>query len=295
MKSTRLRLNPLAILALATLTWSSPATANPVNPTLSNYPAPNPNQDSIEIYVPPPERQETLFCSALLKPAIDSVIGNRQKHWGILVESLGDGTILYSHNANKYFIPASNTKLITTAAALQRLSPNSSIRSKSLKEWIAVTNTNSNNYYADTLLRHIGGAQAAKSALTKLGIDPNSYRLADGSGLSRRNAATPKVLVQLLRAMYYAPEKSVFHSSLPVAGVSGTLRRRMRKTPAQGIVYAKTGTLRGVRALSGYMNHPHYGILVFSILANDPGQSGTSLVGKIDKIVLQVSTSAPCQ
>jgi D-alanyl-D-alanine carboxypeptidase/D-alanyl-D-alanine-endopeptidase (penicillin-binding protein 4) len=208
---------------------------------------------------------------------------------------LNDGTVLYSHNADKYFIPASNTKLFTTAAALQRLTPQATIRSKSLKDWITITNQRSNNYYADTLLRYIGGAQAAKSALSQLGINPNSYRLADGSGLSRHNAATPRALVSILRAMYSAQGREIFLASLPVAGMSGTLRNRMKYTPAQGMVHAKTGTLRGVRALSGYMEHPRYGTIVFSIMGNNPSQSGDSLVKTIDDIILQLSMLMPCE
>jgi D-alanyl-D-alanine carboxypeptidase/D-alanyl-D-alanine-endopeptidase (penicillin-binding protein 4) len=295
MKSTRPWLNPLAVLAVATVSWSNPAAANEAIPTTSRDFSRG--GEPIEIYVPPPENNPNRTCSAALTSSINSIIGNRQNNWGILVESLADRTLIYSHNADKYFIPASNNKIFTTAAALQRLSPNAPIRSTSVKQWVTVTNLRSNNYYADTLLRYIGGAQAAKSALTQLGIDPNGFRQADGSGLSRKNVATPRSLVETLRAMYYAPASNVFQASLPVAGVSGTLRSRLRQTPAQGIVYAKTGTLRGVRALSGYMNHPRYGLLVFSILANDGSQSGTALVRAIDKIVLQVSTSNPslCQ
>jgi D-alanyl-D-alanine carboxypeptidase/D-alanyl-D-alanine-endopeptidase (penicillin-binding protein 4) len=68
----------------------------------------------------------------------------------------------------------------------------------------------------------------------------------------------------------------------------------MRQTPAQGIVSAKTGTLRGVRALSGYINHPTYGVLVFSMLVNDSSKSGTTLVKQIDQVVLQLSMMNQC-
>ena len=157
-----------------------------------------------------------------------------------------------------------------------------------------VTNVRSNNYYADTLLRRIGGQQAVKKALAELGVSPNSFRQVDGSGLSRRNVATPRSLVTTLRSMYYVPNKDVFYASLPVAGITGTLRSRMKGTSAQGTVSAKTGTLRGVRALSGYMNHPHFGMVVFSILANNPSVSGSSLIRSIDKVILQLSSMRPC-
>jgi D-alanyl-D-alanine carboxypeptidase/D-alanyl-D-alanine-endopeptidase (penicillin-binding protein 4) len=293
MKQKSHRFNPLAMLSAATLAWSNPALANETVSTTSSDLFNG--TDAIEIYVPPPENQTNGLCSAFIEPAISTIISSRSNNWGILVESLNDGTVLYSHNADKYFIPASNTKLFTTAAALQRLTPQATIRSKSLKDWITITNQRSNNYYADTLLRYIGGAQAAKSALSQLGINPNSYRLADGSGLSRHNAATPRALVSILRAMYSAQGREIFLASLPVAGMSGTLRNRMKYTPAQGMVHAKTGTLRGVRALSGYMEHPRYGTIVFSIMGNNPSQSGDSLVKTIDDIILQLSMLMPCE
>lgn len=286
------QLTPWALLAMATVAWANPSLAQEESSlTSTDY---FNGQTSIEIYVPPPERQTSGMCSQLLEPAIKGIIGSYPNNWGIHIESLVDGTVLYTHNADRFFIPASNTKLITTAAALERLDPLSAIGNKSLKDWVSVTNQRSNNYYADTLLRHIGGSTVAKTTLSKLGINPNDYRLADGSGLSRANKVKPRTLVQLLRVMYYSPERDVFYASLPVAGVSGTLRNRMRKTPAQGTVRAKTGTLRGVRALSGYIEHPQYGILIFSILANNPYISGSSLVSSIDKIVLQTRMATNC-
>ncbi|MGK7877690.1 MAG: D-alanyl-D-alanine carboxypeptidase/D-alanyl-D-alanine-endopeptidase [Xenococcaceae cyanobacterium] len=295
MKQVSHWLNPLAILTAAAIAWANPSTSREA----SASPAADLTKrvDSIEIYVPPPERGNNGICSFFIEPAIDAIIDRpslKRGKWGILVQSLDDGRTLYSHHPDQYLIPASNVKILTTAAALQRLDSGASIRSKSLRQWVTVTNLRSNNYYADTLLRHIGGSQVAKRALTQLGVNPNHYRMADGSGLSRRNAATPRVLVETLRAMNSARGREVFLASLPVAGESGTLRNRFRQTRVQGMVQAKTGTLRGVRALSGYMNHPQYGTLVFSILVNQPGQSGSALVGAIDEIVLRVSMLTPC-
>ncbi|XTZ11493.1 MAG: D-alanyl-D-alanine carboxypeptidase/D-alanyl-D-alanine endopeptidase [cyanobacterium endosymbiont of Rhopalodia inflata] len=283
----------LAILATIFLALGTSSIADETNPiTTTDY---FQGRQSIEIHVPQAEPGTSVSCATLMEPAITSIIGSYRDNWGILVEKLEEGTTLYSHNADKFFIPASNIKLFTTAAALQKLNPKSKIQSKSLQDWIKVTNVRSDNYYADILLSHIGGAAAAKSALTQMGVNPNSFHQADGSGLSRRNVATPRSLIMTLRAMYYAPDKDVFYSSLPIAGISGTLRNRMKGTPAQGKVYAKTGTLRGVRALSGYMNHPDFGEVVFSIIVNNPQVSGYSLVRAIDRIVLQLSIIQPCE
>ncbi|MDY7012647.1 MAG: D-alanyl-D-alanine carboxypeptidase [Cyanobacteriota bacterium] len=257
----------------------------------------SPNFEPIVISVPPAERGRNGICSAFIQPAIDSIVKTppfSNGRWGIVVETL-DGKVLYSHNANTALIPASNIKLLTTAAALQRLSPQTQIRSQSLRQWVTTTNVTSNNNYADVLLRYIGGPQAVRQTLSQLGVSPNGYRQVDGSGLSRRNSATPNVLVDLLKGMNSTNSWDVWYSSLPVAGVSGTLRNRMRATNAQGIVHAKTGTLTGVRALSGYIENPDYGVLVFSILANHSSVSGNALVGAIDRIVLQLAQLMPCE
>lgn len=284
-----------------TITLVSVAAINSVHPVMAQplYSPPNPSyQDnsSIPIYVPPPERNTRGICSIFLQPAIGQVIDTYKGKWGILVQRLADGETIYHYNADLALIPASNIKILTTAAALQKLDPQTPISSnKSLREWVNVTNLRSNNFYADTLLKHIGGSTVVKQELSRLGVNPSSFYLADGSGLSRRNVATPRALVETLRAMYSAPNRDIFYASLPTAGMSGTLRNRLKQTPVQGTVHAKTGTLRGVRALSGYMEHQEYGTLVFSILVNQPNQSGTSLVRAIDDIVLRLNMVTPCQ
>lgn len=286
-----------------TITWLSMAAMTSINPVAAQQiysPINNNNgyqeDQPIKIHVPPPQSYQRGICSVFLEPAIGQVINTYKGKWGILVQKLSDGETIYHYNADLALIPASNIKILTTAAALQRLDPQTKISSnKSLQEWVNVTNLRSNNYYADTLLKYIGGYPAAKQELTRLGVNPNGFYLADGSGLSRRNAATPRALVETLRAMYSAPNREIFFASLPTAGISGTLRNRLKQTSAQGIVHAKTGTLRGVRALSGYMEHREYGTLVFSILVNQPNQSGTSLVRAIDDIVLRLNMITPCQ
>jgi D-alanyl-D-alanine carboxypeptidase/D-alanyl-D-alanine-endopeptidase (penicillin-binding protein 4) len=289
--------HPLLILSMAAITWTNPVMLRGASATITEDLSPE--TESTEIYVPPPEfgtpDRGNTSCPASLAAAINNVIGNQSNRWGILIESLDGNTTLYSHNADNYFIPASNVKIFTTAAILQTLDPETPIRSKSLRDWVTVTNQRSMNNYAEMLFRYIGGSQAAKTALTQLGVNPKSYRMVDGSGLSRQNAATPRALVETLRAIHFAPASQVFHASLPIAGISGTLKGRMRRTPAEGMVYAKTGTLSGVRALSGYMNHPQYGMLIFSIIANNSSQPGAKLVKAVDSIVLQMSRLGFCE
>ncbi|MCC0178117.1 D-alanyl-D-alanine carboxypeptidase/D-alanyl-D-alanine-endopeptidase [Waterburya agarophytonicola K14] len=253
--------------------------------------------DTIELPFPIPSNHDSGICSDRIEPSINKIIQRpelNQGKWAILVQSLG-GTNIYSLNPDSYMVPASNMKLLVTAAALQKLDLNGQIRSTSISDWIKVTNLQSDNAYANVLLKYLGGSQSVQQALSNLGIDSQGYRLRDGSGLSRNNLATPRALVSTLRAMYHAKGNDVFFASLPVAGISGTLKNRLRHTTAEGTVRAKTGTLRGVRALSGYIDHPEYGTVVFSIITNQSSnQSSYSVVKAIDEIVLELSSFTNC-
>ncbi|MGF1590492.1 MAG: D-alanyl-D-alanine carboxypeptidase/D-alanyl-D-alanine-endopeptidase [Pleurocapsa sp.] len=254
--------------------------------------------NSIEIPAPLPEIDNLGICSNEIEPIIGNIIKQpdiSNGKWSILVQSLG-GTNIYSLNPDSYMVPASNMKLLVTAAALQKLNPSGLIRSTLIGDWIKVTNLRSDNAYANVLLRYLGGSQSVQQALTGLGIDTNGYRLSDGSGLSRNNLITPRTLVSTLKAMYTARGHDVFLASLPVAGISGTLKNRLRETNAQGMVRAKTGSLRGVKALSGYIDHSEYGTLVFSIITNQSiNQASEPVVQAIDEIVLSLSRLTNCQ
>ncbi|MGB3493446.1 MAG: D-alanyl-D-alanine carboxypeptidase [Elainellaceae cyanobacterium] len=238
------------------------------------------------------------FCVSDMQTAINGVIQRptfASASWGVVMESLDSQEKLYSYNENLYFIPASNVKLLTTAAALQTLQFNNGSDWVAFQNWINITNRDSNNGYADSLLRRLGGPDVVRTALTPLGVDPNGFRQVDGSGLSRYNMAKPQTFISILRGMEASPGRDIFYGSLPIAGQSGTLRNRFRNTAAQGQVHAKTGTLNGVRALSGYLEHPRRGTLVFSIMVNQPGQSGTTMLQAIDQMVLSLMAVEDCR
>lgn len=116
--------------------------------------------------------------------------------------------------------------------------------------------------------------QVIADYLTSIGLDPTVLRLRDGSGLSRLNLVSARDLTALLVAIRREPWFSHIYDALPIAGVEdrlvgGTLRFRMRGTPAEGNVRAKTGTLTGVTALSGYATGEGGQVLAFSILINN--------------------------
>jgi len=98
-------------------------------------------------------------------------------------------------------------------------------------------------------------------------MDPSNYQIADGSGLSLYNYVSPELLVRLLCYAWQNEQiRQCLLPSLPIAGVDGTLEKRMRRTPAEGRVMAKTGTVDGISSLSGYAYSPEGHVLVFSII-----------------------------
>lgn len=140
-----------------------------------------------------------------------------------------------------------------------------------------LSNKPSNNFIAEAIYKTLGGelygapgtlakgTRAVMDFLTNSGIKPGSYKIVNGSGLTHENRITPADLASLLRKIYYdmsvAPD---FLASLAVAGIDGTIRNRFMGTDAVGLVRAKTGTLNGVSALSGYVGDKD-DVLIFSI------------------------------
>lgn len=112
------------------------------------------------------------------------------------------------------------------------------------------------------------GLRALAAFLQRAGIPAGEVRLEEGSGLSRHNMVTPRALVRLLEYMTRHPHAAVFRDALPVAGVDGTLRARLRGTPAEGNLRAKTGSLDLVSALAGYVTTAAGEPLVFALLLN---------------------------
>ncbi|XVV16655.1 D-alanyl-D-alanine carboxypeptidase/D-alanyl-D-alanine endopeptidase [Actinoplanes sp. CA-131856] len=156
----------------------------------------------------------------------------------------------------------------------------------------------SNNNMAELLVKTLGGGSweagtaAIAGYLARLGIDPATLRQVDGSGLSRRNLIPPAALTRLLLAVRREPWFGTWFAALPVAGdpdplIGGTLRNRMRGTAAAGTVHAKTGTLTGVSALSGYLEGDRP--LVFSVIVNN--QLAPSVTTVIDRLVVSLTHS----
>jgi len=168
----------------------------------------------------------------------------------------------------------------------------------------------SNNYYADMMIRNLASQSGDRPAnvkagmrfiyefLDKVGVSRNDYSLNSGAGFTHRSYITAGALCLVLNHLFEQPVISpIFFSSLPVAGMDGTLKYRMRRTEAQGKIHAKTGYLSravsryklrdGVVALAGFATPTEGKTLTFVFLYN--GTRSPQLVKNIfDKICVEL-------
>ena len=154
------------------------------------------------------------------------------------------------------------------------------VASKPLREILPALLKPSQNQIAEALLRTIGlerggagtadsGRKVVEQQLATWGVPPSTYVIRDGSGLSRYDYLAPEAIVHILDAMRHSPNFQLFYDALPIAGVDGTIKTRMRGTPAENNVHAKTGSVANARSLSGYVRTADGRTLIFSILANN--------------------------
>jgi D-alanyl-D-alanine carboxypeptidase/D-alanyl-D-alanine-endopeptidase (penicillin-binding protein 4) len=164
----------------------------------------------------------------------------------------------------------------TAGTAPQSATEVTRVTSAPMSEIVAAMNGPSDNYLAEMLLKGLGathgaggttaaGAKAAQDTLDDIGVRP---RIVDGSGLSRRDRTTPRQVVRLLQRAANMEFAVPFTASLPIAGQTGTLQRRMRGTAAAGACRAKTGTLRYTSNLAGYCTTGDGGVVAFALLMN---------------------------
>jgi D-alanyl-D-alanine carboxypeptidase/D-alanyl-D-alanine-endopeptidase (penicillin-binding protein 4) len=150
----------------------------------------------------------------------------------------------------------------------------------SLLDTIRIANKRSQNFYAESLVKLLGarrcgegswseGVRAVGEFLLGMGVPAGSFHMVDGSGMSREDRFTPRTVTLLLRHMYLHPWGAEFVQSLPASGeLEASLHRRMTVAPYRGNVFAKTGTIEGVSALSGYARAASGKVYAFSVLLN---------------------------
>lgn len=181
-----------------------------------------------------------------------------------------------------------------------------SLQSSSFSLIAAHTLKPSQNQYTEIILRTMGkltgtdgnksnedaGLDAVRKFLHEAGVGDSDLVLSDGSGLSRNDMITANATVQLLTYMSKHKYFAQFRDALPIAGVDGTLRTRMKGTPAEGNVRAKTGSLSSVASLSGYVTTAAGEHLVFSMMLNNYRDASALRRESIDAIAILLASFA---
>jgi serine-type D-Ala-D-Ala carboxypeptidase/endopeptidase (penicillin-binding protein 4) len=190
------------------------------------------------------------------------------------------GPAYYAASRLRYFLKLAKVKVTSKVAVARTATLDTPAlathSSPTVAELISITNHPSDNFYAETLLKLLGaldgtggttgaGLVTAREFLQQVGV---KARMVDGSGLSRSDRVSPHQIVRLLAAMAGRPEGALFRASLAAPGEWGTLQTRMTRTRARGRCRAKTGTLNGVSALSGYCLDVKGHTIAFSLLEN---------------------------
>jgi len=186
--------------------------------------------------------------------------------------------------------------------------------SEALSKIVQRTNKESNNLFAELILRTIGkergslapdpnprkdrergddeaGVAVVRSWLESRGITTKGLAIRDGSGLSRLDLTTPETTGRLLAAIANTSSATIFHDSLPIAGRDGTLNSRLK--PLTGRISAKTGTLTYTHSLSGYAKNPVNDTLIFSIMCNDATATDHEVLRTIDEIAAAIADFRP--
>ena len=218
------------------------------------------------------------------------------------------GIVVYGRQRTRHTELASLSTFTVTATAPARGGdeparnlPNqplvlASNQSKPLIDDLHVINKVSQNLHAEILLHLLGrekgtagtvegGLEVLRGFLNRAGVPADQYAFYDGSGLSRQNLATPHAIVQLLSYAASQPWGTSFRDTLPLAGVDGSLAERFKNLLVQGRVYGKTGSLGGVKTLSGYATTDSGDQVAFSILSNNFNLPDKRVTDTIDSIV----------
>lgn len=219
---------------------------------------------------------------------------------GLFVESEPDTLTINFKNTNQYFLTLAKETLAKNRIKFDgkcgvKIAPVEAktivTKQRSFGKVIVNLNKTSDNLSAEMTLRALAfnrfgkyasaekGIKLIDSLIVEVGLNPDDYRIVDGSGVSHYNLVSVELLNEILRYMqqYHAKLFNVLYESFPIAGVDGTLDTRMMEGRAYNNVHAKTGTLSGVSSLSGYLTSKSGDLISFSInIQNFVGSAKTA-------------------
>lgn len=258
-------------------------------------------RDTAWVSRPTKENSFTVFGNVGTKSEIPVALDNPPEFVGDLFASELDKRGIHIGVNGQY--PREAVKLIEPADQYT-ISRTVAIITTPIFDVLERTNTDSYNLYAEALLKRIGneitsdpgswenGATVVRMLLTeKIGsAAAESTIVSDGSGMCRENKVSPKTLTTFMRSLSRTDHWETFQSSMATPG-NGTLRSRFVDDELRSTLYAKSGYLTGMYALSGVLVHPRTGQrVVFSIMLNDVKAGATSKNAKplIDSIVEEI-------
>ncbi|MEW5798795.1 MAG: D-alanyl-D-alanine carboxypeptidase/D-alanyl-D-alanine-endopeptidase [Bacteroidota bacterium] len=261
--------------------------------------------DICSVFVVPDTKYVTLVNETSTAPAADSsneiyfyrqrgtntiyIRGTMSQGKGPWIESVAiDNPTMYTVTVMKEIFESKGIKI--TGSAIDIDDRKDTLRydgSKQLASFTSIPysviirtiNKPSQNFYTEQVFRTMGkekygvgsmrnGRAVAYPILASWGVDTVRLRYSDGSGLSRLDLITPTDIVCILEGMHKENYFLPFYESLPIAGVDGSIKSRMKGTKAEGNVHAKTGFIGFVRALSGYVTSADGEMFAFSMVAN---------------------------
>ena len=214
-------------------------------------------------------------------------------------DATGTGDFVGEREEPLTLTPANFTSIAAPAEGRRILGAHMSVP---MVEDITVTNKTSQNLHAELLLRLLGklygtdgsyeeGARVVRQFMVNAGVADADFYLVDGCGLSNDDKITPRAFTQLLSYASRQPWGEEWRETLPLAGVDGTLDHRFTNPPLKGQMWAKTGTLAEVNALSGYVNAASGRMVAFSILVNGRYPGSTAEDQAIDHIAEAIAAA----
>ncbi len=215
----------------------------------------------------------------------------------IVPDSLTDTTSINVYSPENYFLSLFKEQLENQGIAADgnnylaktpEYAKTLYVKERDLENIIVTTNKISYNLGAEMIFytlaeKYYGspahwrnGVKMVDSLISIAGLDPTGYHIVDGSGVSHYNLVSTGLILTVLKKLYisYPDLFKVFYSSLPIAGVDGSLEDRMTGASTKNNVHAKTGSLSGASSLSGYLHSANGHLIAFSIIINNfPGSS----------------------
>jgi D-alanyl-D-alanine carboxypeptidase/D-alanyl-D-alanine-endopeptidase (penicillin-binding protein 4) len=244
----------------------------------------------------PAEFTAAAFRQALRDHGVTVTGGARSRHR----DSIGTGD--FAGERAEPLPLLARSQLATAAAPLEGRKVLAAHISVPVVQDVMVTNKVSQNLHAELLLRLLGkvhgadgsfeqGARVVRQFLVNAGVEDDDFFFYDGSGMSPDDRIAPRALTQLLAYAWRQPWGAAWRDTLPVAGVDGTLAERFRNSPLKGRLWAKTGTLNEVNALSGYLTAASGKTLAFSILVNGRRPGSEAEAQAIDRIAEAIAAA----